>query len=456
MKNMTLENIAKACAGIYYGKEEDLKRTITSITTDSRVVEAGALFAPIVGERADGHDYIDSVIQKGGICTLSEKMLEQADYPYILVESTLQALKDIAKFYLQQLSIPVIGVSGSVGKTSTKEMIASVLEEKYCVLKTLGNFNNELGLPLTIFRIRDQHEVAVLEMGISDFGEMSRLAEIAKPDIMVITNIGMCHLDNLKDRDGVFRAKTESFAYLKETGRVILNGEDDKLVQVDEVKGMAPIFFGYKENFDYYAKNVVFGGLKGMECEICTKDGSFLAHTMIPGEHMIYNMLAATAVGRCLGLSVEEIKKGIASCQALGGRNHIIQAKDRVVLDDCYNANPVSMRAGLDVLANTPGRKVAILGDMGELGENTKQLHYEVGNYAGECDIDLILLVGDLAEHMYQGIKAVKESQQVYYFKNKKELLSQMEGLLKKEDSILVKASHFMGFDEIVTALTNE
>lgn len=456
MKNMTLENITKACSGTYYGREEDLDKEVLSITTDSRKVERGALFAPIVGARADGHEYIEDVMQKGGICSLSERPLGDVSYPYILVKSTLQALKDLAKFYLRQLSIPVVGVSGSVGKTSTKEMIASVLSEKYCVLKTLGNFNNELGLPLTVFRLRQEHEVAVLEMGISDFGEMSRLAEIANPDIMVITNIGMCHLDNLKDRDGVFRAKTEVFAYLKEGGRVILNGQDDKLAQVREVKGRPPVFFGYEKDHDYYAKNLSFAGLAGIDCEICTREGSFLAHTGIPGEHMVYNMLAAAAVGRAFHLSFEQIKRGIAACQPLGGRNHLIDARGRLVLDDSYNANPISMRAGLDVLAKTPQRKVAILGDMGELGEDSDKLHYELGKYAGNSDIDLILLVGESAEHMYRGVLDTHKNKEVYHFKNKEELLEQIEDFLKEKDAILVKASHFMGFERIVAALTEE
>ena len=199
MKNLTLRNIARVCKGIYHGGEKELDQEVSSITTDSRKVEAGGLFVPIVGERADAHRFIPDVMEKGCIATLSERALEGADYPYIQVEASLQAVKDIAEFYLEQLQIPVVGITGSVGKTSTKEVIASVLKEKYRTLKTQGNFNNELGLPLTVFRLRDEDEIAVLEMGISDFGEMTRLAKIAKPDTCVITNIGTCHLENLGD-----------------------------------------------------------------------------------------------------------------------------------------------------------------------------------------------------------------------------------------------------------------
>ena len=229
MKNLTLEHIADACHGIYIGPEEARNICVTAITSDSRKVEEGCLFVPIVGARADGHTFISQVMEAGAGCTLSEKELGDVSFPYIKINSSLQAVKDIAAYYLEQLQIPVIGITGSVGKTSTKEMIAAVLEQKYRVLKTQGNFNNELGLPLTVFRLRDEDEIAVLEMGISDFNEMHRLAAIAKPNTCVITNIGTCHLENLGDRDGVLKAKTEVFDPLKPNATVILNGDDDML-----------------------------------------------------------------------------------------------------------------------------------------------------------------------------------------------------------------------------------
>ena len=202
-------------------------------------------------------------MEAGALATLSERILENADFPYIKVESSLQAVKDIAEFYLQQLQIPVVGITGSVGKTSTKEVIASVLKEKYRTLKTQGNFNNELGLPLTVFRLRDEDEIAVLEMGISDFGEMTRLAKIARPDTCVITNIGTCHLENLGDRDGVLKAKTEIFKYLQKDGHIVLNGDDDKLCTVKEYEGIKPVFFGMEADKDVYADEIASRGLKG-------------------------------------------------------------------------------------------------------------------------------------------------------------------------------------------------
>mgnify|MGYP000278992694 FL=1 len=205
MKNLTLRNLTKVCNGIWHGDNALLDQEISAITTDSRKIEKDCLFVPIVGERVDAHRFIPDVMTKGALATLSERELPEADYAYIQVEASLQAVKDIAEFYLEQLQIPVVGITGSVGKTSTKEVIASVLKEKYRTLKTQGNFNNELGLPLTVFRLRDEDQIAVLEMGISDFGEMARLTKIAKPDTCVITNIGTCHLENLGDRDGVLK-----------------------------------------------------------------------------------------------------------------------------------------------------------------------------------------------------------------------------------------------------------
>lgn len=369
MKNLTLENIAKVCGGVYVGSPEKKEQEVQGIVTDSRKVEEGFLFVPIKGARVDAHDFIDGVMEKGALCTLTERELGEKSFPYIKVNSSLQAVKDIAEFYLEQLSIPVVGITGSVGKTSTKEMIAAVLEEKYNVLKTKGNFNNELGVPLTVFGLRPDHEIAVLEMGISDFGEMHRLAKIARPDTCVITNIGLCHLEFLKSRDGILKAKTEIFDFLESDGHVILNGDDDKLITVRDVKGIKPLFFGVDNHQGVWADEIESKGLKGISCRIHAGEESFKVLIPIPGRHMVYNALAGTAVGLTYGMNMEEIKKGIESLQSLSGRFHIIETGNRTIVDDCYNANPVSMKASLDVLQDALGRRVAILGDMGELGK---------------------------------------------------------------------------------------
>ena len=453
MKAMTLKNICTACGGTYYGPAENLEKEIAGIAIDSRKIEAGWLFAATVGERVDGHSFIEGCYEKGCLCCLGEKAPVWEDRSYIHVTSTFQALKDIAEYYRSTLSIPVVGITGSVGKTSTKEMIASVLGVKYNTLKTAGNFNNEVGLPLTVFNIREEHEAAVLEMGISDFGEMHRLSKIARPNLCVITNVGFCHLEFLGDRDGVLRAKSEIFDFAAEGAKAIVNGDDDKLCTLKNRADLDCTTFGMDASNDVYAKSVENLGMEGLKCEFSTPAGDFSAHIHIPGMHMVYNALAGTCVGLACGLTLEEIKSGIENAQTISGRNNIIHTENYVVMDDCYNANPVSMKASLDVLSSALGRKVAILGDMGELGADEKALHYGVGTHAAKKQIDLLLCVGNLAEEILKGSKAENPEMNALLFQTKEELLEKLPELLNKGDSILVKASHFMQFEKIVKTL---
>lgn len=455
MPNMTIENIAKACNGIYKGEKEKLHEMITGAVTDSRQVKQGFLFIPIKGARVDGHDFIEDVFQKGALVVLSEKELVNPAGPYIRVESAEDAMKKIAAFYREQLSIKVVGIIGSVGKTSTKEIVASVLAQKYRVLKTEGNFNNEIGLPLTIFKIRAEHEAAVLEMGISDFGEMHRLAAMAQPDISVITNIGLCHLENLGTRDGILKAKTEVFEHMKPSGSVILNGDDDKLATQTVVNGKPAVFYGMDMDSDLveksiYATDVKNCGLEGMRAKIHTPQGSFLAHIPIAGEHNVYNALAATAVGLQLGLTLEEILQGIESAETIAGRTNVIHTAGFTVIDDCYNANPVSMKASIDVLAHTKGRRIAVLGDMGELGEEERLLHFQVGTAVKEAGIDVLFCAGELAEEY---AKAAHDTCDTHYFKTREEMIPELAAYVQENDVILVKASHFMEFPKVVEAL---
>lgn len=478
MKNMTLSNITKACGGVYHGRDDDYTKEVAGVALDSRKIQPDWLFVATRGERVDGHSFISQVADKGALCVISEKDLAKLDeyhdrcVNYILVKDSFQALKDIAAFYRQQLCIKVVGITGSVGKTSTKEMIAGVLSEKYNVLKTAGNFNNEIGLPLTIFRLNEEHEVAVLEMGISDFGEMHRLAEIAKPDIAVITNIGQCHLENLGDRDGVLRAKTEVFDEMNEDGEVVLNGDDDKLCTMKHVHNKTPYFFHKVEceawtveeqgaaeaSHVVYADCITGRGLRGTSCRIhISKDGRaicFKADIKVPGEHQVNNALAATTVGLLMGLSVEQIQSGIAKVVPISGRTNIIETQKYTVVDDCYNANPVSMKAALDLLATANTRKVAVLGDMFELGTDSDKLHREVGVYAAGLGIDVLCVIGTNSRHLYDGAVAGKSAlQQIYYFADKEAFLSQKDSLLQKGDTILLKASHGMEFTKLLEYL---
>lgn len=453
MENITLEQILNCCGGQYFGKKEDLKKEVTGIVTDSRKVLPGNLFVPLKGEKTDGHNYIPHVLAAGALASLSEMELAGNPGNYILVESALETMQKIAAFYRNHLGLKVVGVTGSVGKTSTKEMIASVLKERYKVHKTAGNFNNHIGLPLTIFGLKKEHEVGVLEMGISDFGEMHTLASMANPDICVITNIGLCHLENLKTRDGILKAKTECFYHMRENGIVILNGLDDKLNTIKEVNGAAPVFYG-REGDCAYAADVTDLGLLGIRIKLHLNREVGEVTIPIPGEHNIYNALAAACVGHALGMKLEEICRGIESVETIGGRNNLIHVKGLTIIDDCYNANPVSMEDSIDVLSKAGGRKIAVLGDMGELGKEEKELHAQVGAYLSKKNIDYLFCTGELSREIAR--EARKNPMcTVAHFTSKEELIPALLQEVKEGDTILVKASHFMEYPEIVLALKN-
>lgn len=453
MKGMTPQKLAEVCGGTYTGPEDAGAQEITCLVTDNRQVELGGMFVAIRGERVDGSRFIPSAYEAGALCCLSENVPEDPTKPYIQVTSSLQALKEMAAYYRTQYPVKVIGITGSVGKTTTKEMLASVLSQKYCTLKTQGNFNNEIGVPLTLFRLREEHEVAIVEMGISDFGEMSRLTAIAKPDLCVITNIGQCHLEQLGDLDGVLRAKTEIFEGLSEQGTAYLNGDDEKLITVQEVHGRKPVFFGSGQQNTVFPLHMVSHGLAGTQFELVAQDETFSVQVPVPGSHMVTNALAAAAIGLDLGLSAREVAEGIASFRPVDGHSSILETERFSIMDDCYNANPVSMKAGLDVLAQVTGRKVAIIGDMFELGAQEQEMHYDTGVYAAGRGIDLIVAIGTLAKKYEDGIRSVDPAQNLCYYATKEEAMEHLPGLMETGDSVLVKASHGMHFEKIVAFL---
>ncbi len=496
MKELTLKNIAKACGGELhlYNKGQE-KTEATGVVIDSRKIEPGNLFVATRGERVDGHSFIPQVWEAGALCVICEEDLAGSAFVpdgikgnYIVVNSSFQALKDLAKFYRSVLRITVVGITGSVGKTSTKEMVATVLSKQFRVQKTQGNFNNEVGLPLSIFSLREEHEVAVLEMGISDFGEMTRLSDIAKPDHVVITNIGPCHLEFLGDLDGVLRAKTEIFQNRNPKGAVILNGKDEKLRTITDVNGTRPVFFGSclsdeeklaqksgtaQHPLDIFATDIVSFGLEGTGCMVHTPNGDFPVRVPLPGIHMVDNALAATAVGLTLGMDLSAIRDGISAVEGLSGRSHLIHTQDYLLVDDCYNANPKAMQAAIDLLQNAQGRKVAILGDMFELGEGSEEMHASVGEYA-KNKVDVLICCGKLSKHMYEAAK--DGEQKTFWFETREELIEEIRrerqieaapidwskapektlGLLQEDDTVLIKASHGMGFDRLLDALTEK
>lgn len=455
MKQLSLRNIAAASHGIYHGDGALLDREIAGVAIDSRKVEADFLFVPLKGARVDGHTFIPQVMESGALCTLTEQPLSDVSFPWIQVPSTADALRDIAAFYRNSLDIKVVGITGSVGKTSTKETIASVLSRKYRVLKTEGNYNNEIGLPLTVFQIRPEHQVAVLEMGIDHFGEMHRLASVSQPDICVITNIGLAHMENLGSRDGILKAKTEVFDHLKPDATVILNGDDDKLCTVSQVQGKAPVFFGLDSSRDAWADGIENLGLRGTRCTLHLPAGDVRVHIPLPGEHMVYNALAGACTGLALGLSLEEIREGLATLRTIAGRSNLIDTGSLLIIDDCYNASPASMKSSLDVLATAEGRKVAVMGDMFELGPGERELHYNTGVYAARKGIDVICCIGSLSRSTWEGARSQRtaDSGSVLYFETRDEFLDKMKNVIQKGDTVLVKASHGMEFSKIVETL---
>ena len=454
MKNLTLKAIAQATGGqLVYPDNYEVNESmeVAGVINDNRGVQPGYLFVPMVGARVDGHDFIADAAGRGACATLSQRSLTDPIIPYILVDDTKLALKQIATYYRQQLTIPVIGVVGSVGKTSTKEMLASVLGVHFNVLKTEGNFNNEIGLPLTICRIRDEHQVAVVEMGISDFGEMHRLGDMARPDFVVMTNIGQCHLEFLKTRDGILKAKTEVFEHMPPTGTVVLNGDDDKLINADTL-GLKKIFYG-THGQEISARDIAADGITGTRALFNARGTEFTVTIPLPGEHNVMNGLAAIAVALELGMSIDEIKQGLAQAATIAGRNNVIKAGQVTIIDDCYNANPVSMRASIEVLSKAEGRTVAVLGDMGELGADEKQLHYGLGQALNDNNIDVCFTAGSLSAEIARALSDMDSSCQSHHFDTAEAMLPQLLDFIKPGDTVLVKASHFMQFGKIVDAL---
>jgi len=481
---LSLADIEKAVGGniIYNGAGPDDQ--VSCVDVDSRKVAEGGVFIAAVGARVDGHKFIGDVYSKGAVLVVTGKTPGQVESEhgipaglwksYIVVDKPFEALKAIAEIYRQKLNIPVVGITGSVGKTSTKEYIAGVLAQKYNVLKTDGNYNNEIGVPLTLLRIRDEHTAAVVEMGISDFGEMHILSKMARPDICVITNIGQCHLENLKDRDGILRAKSEIFDYMNPEGEVCLNGDDDKLVTVEKVNGRKVHYFGIGEKQagcakikkEVYATDIVSKGLWGSDARLHLMNGNtVLVNVTLPGKHMVINATAAACVAGLLGLSDGQIRKGISSVEAVSGRNHLIDAKKYTLIDDCYNANPVSMKASIDLLMMADTRKAAILGDMFELGDNSDEMHAEVGRYAADAGVDIILCVGVNSKHMYDAaVRTVETSgkawQTVLYFEDRDTLIRRIESdrgsIVPDGCTVLIKASHGMQFGKVLEVLQGD
>ena len=443
MKDLTPDVILRLTGGQIRGSVPEGE--IAAVTTDSRTVEPGCLFAAIPGARVDGHDFIRQAAEKGAVCVLCQRFAD-ADICQIKVPDTLAALRTVAAWYRGRFAIPVVGVTGSVGKTTAKEMIAAVLAQKFDTLKTEKNYNNELGVPLTLFRLRERHQAAVVEMGISGFGEMRRLTGMVRPDIGVYTLIGDAHLEFLGDRPGVLRAKGEMVEGMGPEAAVIANGDDELLREHDF--GRRTVLFGQGGNCHVRAADIEANGTEGMRCTILA--GKRRIPVTIPafGDHMIYAALMGAAVGLELGLTDAEIADGIAAYETVGSRGRVRRAGDVTILDDCYNANPTSTRSAIESLTRLPGRHVAILGDMRELGPTGPALHREIGRFAAErCDA--VIACGPEAKQIASGAGT-----DALWFPAPEELIPALDTLVAAGDAVLVKASRAMGFEKIVNALT--
>lgn len=429
-------------------------KIINRVSIDSRDVDENTLFFAIKGERFDGHDFIADVDKKGVGAIVSHKVVECSS-PVILVEDTKQAFLDFASFY--RISMPkllVVGLTGSVGKTTTKEMTACVLSQKNKTLKTEGNLNNEIGMPKTIFRLDETYGSAVIEMGMDNAGQISALSKSCKPDCAIITNVGVSHIENLGSRDGILKAKLEILDGLKIGAPLFLNGDNDKLstVKTDDYK---VIFFGIEnKNCDILAEDIKEIGLS---TEFTAVKGETRQKITIPtvGIHNVYDALAAFAVGMEYGISPEDIAKGLANYEPSGMRQRIKDANCITVIEDCYNASPDSQKAGLNSLLKiAKGRKIAVLGDMLELGSYSETAHRNVGEYAAQCEIDMLFTYGTESRFMADsaqkaGLKAV------FSFTDKSELTKALENELKLGDTVLFKASRGMKLEEIFQELYN-
>ncbi len=442
MRGLTPEVILNITGGTAAGALPAAE--ITAVTTDSRAVVPGCLFAAIPGAKVDGHDFVAKAADMGAACALCQRAVEAA-IPQIVVPDTQAALRALAAWYRRQFDIPFIGVTGSVGKTTAKEMIASVLSARFNTLRTEKNFNNELGVPLTLFRLRDEHEAAVVEMGISGFGEMTRLTEMVKPGIGVYTLIGDAHLEFLGDRPGVLRAKGEMVKGMPETGVIIANG-DDELLRAHDF-GRRTVLFGLGENCAVRVVDVEPEGSEAMDCTILAGDRRIPVRIPAFGDHMVYAALMGAAVGLELGLTDGEIAAGVAAYETVGSRGRMVDTGRILIMDDCYNANPTSVKSALDSLARLPGRHVAILGDMRELGEKSPELHRATGAYAGRI-CDAVVACGAEAEPIAAGAGG-----DAAWYPNMDGLLAALPEHIRPGDAVLVKASRAMGFEAVVDRL---
>lgn len=418
---------------------------------DSRKMKNGGLFFAVKGERVDGHEYISAAFKNGAVAAITEKESDMEGV--ITVPSTLEALKAIAKHYRSLFSVFTVGVTGSVGKTSTKEMIYSVLSQKDKTLKTLGNHNNEIGLPLTVLELNSSYRNAVFEMGMSDFGEISELSKICTPSVGVITNIGVSHMETLKSRENIMKAKLEITDGMPLDAPLILNADDDMLQTANEYTDFSIIKYGIDNPTDVTATSIV---QVENETRFTISFYGRKVNTVIPtiGKHNVYNALAAFCVGLVAEIDVEKILYGLTIYQNAEMRQSFKTVNGITVIEDCYNASPDSMAAAIDVITNIKckGKRVCVFGDMLELGEMSAQFHLEVGRMVARKDINVLLCFGEEALEIKRGAMMVG-MKNVFHFTDKAELAKKLADILEPDDVVIFKASRGMALEGVISAL---
>lgn len=456
MEALTLRQLLEAVNGTLLGSFDDLDAAVSEVSTDSRSIGPGCLFIPLEGERFDGHSFINSALEAGaaGCLTARERESYLPGKFYIKVRSTQRALWELARYYRKLFPIPFIAITGSVGKTTTKDMTAAVLGARFCVHKTEGNFNNDIGVPLTLLKLEKRHEVCVVEMGMDHAGEIDDLGRLVEPDMALITNIGDAHIENLGSRENIFKAKCEIFPHLKKDGLAVLNGDDPMLAALKGTLPQPTVFVGSGEGLDYTACDLSQDGSAHLSCRIKTPRGQFQADIPALGSHMIYPTLMAAAVAEALGMAPDEIVRGIGAFLPTKMRMNIIRCPgDVVILNDAYNANPQSMRAAAAVLGDAQGRRrVAVVGDMKELGPGSEQFHRAVGGYFAQAGTDRLIAVGDLARFIAEGAKDAG-LEQADYFPTLDAAKNALSREVRSGVTILVKASRSMAFEKIVDFL---
>ncbi len=453
MKKMTIGEIIEATNAQVIavdGLDEVLNKTISHITQNSKEVTKDSLFFAVQGERVDGHQFIEECFEKGIAACLSSKVIApKKGSVLLLVPDVKKALLKLAAHYRNKFNIPFIGITGSVGKTTTKDMVASVLGQKYDVLWTQGNYNNDIGVPLTLFRLEDHHEIAVIEMGMNHFGEIHALAEVVRPQLGLISNVGVAHIEYLGSREGILKAKCEMFDFMPKDGIAVLNGDNDMLhnYYTDKYK---IVKIGIDSDYNFKGCRIIinkdsieFGVKENGE------DVNATIKVPVPGKHNVLNSLLAIAVARELKVTYEEIQGGIENLQATSMRLDVLNLDNYTIINDAYNASPDSMEAALEVLKEYNGRKIAVLGTMKELGEDSARAHEQVGAYAKARGIDLLFTLGEFNENFKKGYG----SENFMDFNSMEELIAELKKTIKSDDILLIKASRSMKFENIIKEL---